>query len=65
MIDALVFKMRAVKQEDVGKNAWNNELIIVQILNEFSTSGLYDDSKLGMNQFMKIRDFLKKEDLLH
>lgn len=65
MVDALVFKMRAVKEEDVGKNAWNNELIIVQILNEFSSSGLYDESNLGMNQFMKIRDFLKKEDLLH
>lgn len=65
MIDALVFKMRAVKEEDVGKNAWNNELIIIQIINEFSSSGLYDESNLGMNQFMKIRDFLKKEDLLH
>lgn len=64
MVDALVFRMRAVKEEDVGKNSWNNDLITIQLINEFSSSGLYDESNLGMNQFMKIRDFLKKEELL-
>ena len=37
---------------------------IVQLLNELSESGLYDESGLSMNHFLKIRKYLTKEELL-
>ncbi len=62
MIDALTIKMEAL-DGDVTKSAWNREMIIYQILNEFSSAGLYDESGLSMNQFLKVREFLVKEKL--
>ena len=33
-------------------------------INELSSSGMYDESGLSMNHFLKIRDYLTKEELL-
>lgn len=63
MIDSLTKKMDAMCQ-DVGKSQWNREMVIYQTLNDYSASGLYDQSGLSMNQFLKIREFLVKEKLL-
>jgi hypothetical protein len=60
MVDALTIKLDALKQ-DVKGSAWNQEMIIYQTLNEFSSSGLYDRSGMSMNQFLKVRDVLTKE----
>lgn len=60
MIDALTVKLDALN-EDVAKSTWNHEMIIYQTLNEFSSAGLYDESGLSMNQFLKVREFLVKE----
>lgn len=60
MVDALYIKLKAM-EHDVGKNSWNQEMIIYQTMNEFSNMGLYDQSKISMNQFLKIREFLAKE----
>ena len=51
-------------KEGVGLSQWNKEMIIYQTLNEFSSSGIYDVSGLGMNQFLKIREYLTKEESL-
>lgn len=61
MVDALIKKFE-ILQKDVKNNQWNKELIIYQTLNEFSASGIYDNSGLSMNQFLKIREYLAKED---
>ena len=63
MVDALVIRLKNYKSE-IGNSDWNHEIIVVQILNEFSVSGIYDESGLGMNHFLKIRDYLKKEEKL-
>lgn len=63
IVDALVIKLEKMK-EGVGLSQWNKEMIIYQTLNEFSSSGIYDDSGLGMNQFLKIREYLTKEESL-
>ena len=51
-------------KEDVGLSQWNREMIIYQTLNEFSSSGIYDNSGLGMNQFLVIREYLTKVEML-
>lgn len=60
MIDALTIKMDAITK-DVGLSDWNKEMVIYQTLNEFSNSGLYDICGISMNQFLKIREMLVKE----
>ncbi len=64
MVDALIKKMELF-EKNVGSSKWNREVLIYQTLNEYSSEGLYDESKLTMNQFIKLRDYLtKEEDLL-
>ena len=47
-----------VLQGQATTGGWNREMIIYQTLNEKSSMGIYDASGLGMNQFLKIRDYL-------
>lgn len=63
MVDALVIKIEAMGQE-VEKSKWNSDILIYQTLNEFSASGMYDRSGMSMNQFLKVREFLAKEEML-
>lgn len=63
MVDGLVKKLEKMDGE-VDKSSWNNEMIIYQTLNEFSSSGIYDESGLSMNHFLKIREFLAKERII-
>lgn len=60
MIDGLFVKLE-VLEKDVGKSKWNLEILVSQTLNDFSTAGLYDNSGLSMNQFLKTRDILNRE----
>lgn len=60
MVDGLVKKIELF-EKDVGQSKWNRDIIIFQTLNEYSSSGIYDESGLSMNQFIKIREFLSKE----
>ena len=50
--------------KEVGTSQWNREVLIYQTLNEFSTAGLYAQSGLSINAFIKIREWLAKEELL-
>lgn len=63
IIDALLIKVELLEKE-VGESQWNREVLIYQTLNEFSTAGLYDKSGLSINGFIKIREWLAKEELL-
>lgn len=63
IVDAVLMKMEYIK-EDVGNSQWNNEIVIIQIINEYSSAGLYDSCGLSMNHFLKLREFLVKEEML-
>ena len=36
-------------------------MVIYQTLNELSATGMYDESGLSMNQFLKVRELLVRE----
>lgn len=59
MVDLLVTKFELLDKETLRGN-WNHDIVIYQTLNEKSAEGIYDDSGLGMNQFLKIREYLAK-----
>ncbi len=61
MVNSAVKKIE-VLEADIGKSSWNRQIVISQELNDLSQSGIYDNSGLSMNQFIKIRDILIKED---
>ena len=63
MVDALVIKLEKIS-DGFEKSEWNHEILINQTLNEYSSSGIYDHCGMSMNQFLKIRQFLTKEELL-
>lgn len=63
MVDALLIKLEAMAL-DVNKSQWNREMFIYQTLNEFSSSGIYDQSGMSMNSFLSVREFLAKEGVL-
>ncbi len=63
IIDALLIKLELLEKE-VGTSQWNREVLIYQTLNDFSTAGLYDESGLSINAFIKIRQWLATEELL-
>ena len=59
MVDILVTKFELLGQ-DTLQSVWNHDIVIYQTLNEKSSEGIYDLSGMGMNQFLKIREFLAK-----
>ncbi len=63
IVDALLIKLELLENE-VGTSQWNREVLIYQTLNDFSTAGLYDESGLSINAFIKIRQWLATEELL-
>lgn len=63
IIDGVLIKQELLDKE-VGTSQWNREVLIYQTLNDFSTAGLYDQSGLSINAFIKIREWLAKEELL-
>ena len=50
MVDALIVRLDHIKN-DVADSEWNHEILIIQTLNELSSSGMYDESGLSMNHF--------------
>lgn len=63
MVDGVCHKMELMKIQGNMK-AWNQDMAIYQILNDFSAMGMYDQSGLSMNTFLKIRDYLVKEEFI-
>ena len=56
MVDSVLTKVEAMRDE--MDSSWNQEMLIYQTLNEYSNEGMYDDSNITMNQFLKIRNVL-------
>ncbi len=50
--------------KDTFAAGWNRDIVIYQSMNEKSSEGLYDQCGLSMNQFLKIRELLVKEEML-
>ena len=63
MVDALVTKIELLDQ-DTMSSTWNQDMVIYQTLNELSQKGIYDESGISINQFLKIREKLVREDSL-
>ena len=63
MVDGLMKKLEVLR-EQTGSSEWNQDMVIYQTLNDFSAKGLYDQSGLSMNMFLKIREYLVKEEAL-
>lgn len=61
--DTLVTKFELLDHNTLS-SSWNRDMVIYQTLNDESSSGIYDQSGLTMNQFLKIREFLAKEEEL-
>jgi membrane-associated HD superfamily phosphohydrolase len=63
MIDSVITRIELL-DEDTMKSSWNQDMVIYSILNELSGKGIYDESGLSLNQYLKIRDYLVNENLL-
>ena len=64
MVDAYIRKAEQLKSQETS-DSWNPEMVIYQMLNELSASGIYDNSGLSMNQFLKVRELLVHEEIVH
>lgn len=62
MVDACVKKMELLSSQNLS-SSWNQDMVIYQTLNEASATGIYDESGLSMNQFLKIRELLVREEI--
>lgn len=62
MVDACVIRMEMLTSKNLS-STWNQDMMIYQTLNELSETGIYDMSGLSMNQFLKIRELLVREDI--
>lgn len=60
MVDVCVKKAELLKQNKLNSE-WNDTMVIYQTLNEISATGIYDESTLSMNQFLKVRDIMVQE----
>lgn len=63
IIDGLLTKLE-MSETEIRTSQWNKDVLIHQTLNDFSSAGYYDNSGLSINSFIKIRDWLAKEELL-
>lgn len=61
--DTVVTKFELLDRTTLS-STWNRDMVIYQTLNDNSSSGIYDSSGLTMNQFLKIREYLAKEEEL-
>lgn len=61
--DCIVSKYEVLGEATFQSN-WNREVLVMQTMNELSNEGLYDESGLSMNMFIKVRDAINAEELL-
>lgn len=62
MVDACLKKIEMLNGQNLS-SSWNQDMVIYQTLNEISATGIYDESGLSMNQFLKIRELLVREEI--
>ncbi len=62
MCDSVIRRLDAISRKgDQMESGWNKQMLIYQAFNDLSLSGIYDDSGISINQFLRIRDRLVKE----
>ena len=54
----------ATGSQENEETSGDREFLVYQTLNELSGTGIYDRSGMSMNQFLRVRDFLAKEEKL-
>lgn len=59
------FELLDSEKKDTFSNGWNQSIMVIQLLNELSSKGIYDESTLSINEFLRIRDFLADNDLMN
>ncbi len=57
IVHSIVTRIELMDSETMD-STWNEDMLIYKTLNEFSNTGIYDESGLTMNQFLKIREIL-------
>lgn len=62
MVDACLKKIEMLSGQNLS-TSWNQDMVIYQTLNEVSATGIYDSSGLSMNQFLKVRELLVREEV--
>ena len=62
MVDACLKRIELLSSQNLS-SSWNQDMVIYQTLNEISATGIYDDSGLSMNQFLKVRELLVREEM--
>ena len=62
MVDACIKRMELLSAGNLS-SSWNQDMVIYQTLNELSASGIYDASGVSMNQFLKVRELLVREEI--
>lgn len=62
MVDACLKKIELLMGNNLS-SSWNQDMVIYQTLNELSATGIYDESGLSMNQFLKLRELLVREEI--
>lgn len=63
MVDAVVTRVESLDRDSMH-NGWNQDMVVYQTLNDYSSKGMYDECGLSMNQYLAVRDLLVKEDIL-
>ncbi len=59
LVDAVMTKFELLDKDTVS-NSWNHDIVIYQTMDEKSSSGIYDESGLSMNHYLKLREYLVK-----
>lgn len=62
MADACLKRIELITGHNLS-TSWNQDMVIYQTLNEVSATGIYDESGLSMNQFLKVRELLVREEI--
>lgn len=62
MVDACIKRIEFLSSQNLS-SSWNQDMVIYQTLNDLSATGIYDESGVSMNQFLKIRELLVREEM--
>lgn len=62
MVDTCIKRIEMLNSQNLS-SSWNQDMVIYQTLNEVSSTGIYDRSGVSMNQFLKIRELMVREEI--
>lgn len=63
MIDGVLCRIEEMRAND-ELDEWNKDMVVYHTLTEFLSNGMYDNANLSMHKFLKIREYLVKEEPL-